>query len=127
MGIWRKASTETGMQLWHKEQTPEIAATKQEGILQDLQENCWIGDHKVNCQIFCWVAYTQGLDLVEGSTPSEVEKEAAHGVRAGNVGALATLGSFTPTIGKKKDRKRLMFVHLEWSKPYQGASWDECT
>jgi hypothetical protein len=41
------------------------------------------------------------LDLVEGSAPSEVEKEAAYRVRARNVGALATQDSFASTIGKR--------------------------
>jgi hypothetical protein len=43
-------------QQWHKELRPETAATKQEGIHQDLQENHWTGDHKVNCQIYYRVA-----------------------------------------------------------------------
>jgi hypothetical protein len=46
------------------------------------------------------------LDIVEGLAPSEMEKEIAHGVGAGNVGALAILDSFAPTVwkgGKKKD------------------------
>jgi hypothetical protein len=35
---------------------------------------------------------SEQLDLVDRSAPSEVEKEAAHRVRAGDVGALATPG-----------------------------------
>jgi hypothetical protein len=46
------------------------------------------------------------LDLVERSTPSEAEKEAVHGVRAGDVGAPATLGNFAHT-GWKKRKKTL--------------------
>jgi hypothetical protein len=37
---------------------------------------------------------------VEGSALSETEKETVHGVRDGNVGAPATLGSFVSPIGK---------------------------
>jgi hypothetical protein len=49
---------------------------------------------------------------MEGLTPSEAGKEATHGVRAGKVGALATLDSFAVTVGTKNKRKRLMFIHL---------------
>jgi hypothetical protein len=42
-----------------------------------------------------------GMDIVKGSAPSEMEKEITCGVRAGNVGALANLGSFAPQIVKK--------------------------
>jgi hypothetical protein len=55
------------------------------------------------------------LDIVDGSSPSETEEEPAtkvSGRRARIVGALATLDSFAPTVGAKKDRKRLMFIHL---------------
>jgi hypothetical protein len=56
------------------------------------------------------------VDLVEGSTPSETEKEPTSNVSirgAGNVEAPATLDIFFPTDGTKKDRKMLMFVHLD--------------
>jgi hypothetical protein len=46
---------------------------------------------------------------VEGSAPSEKKEKTAHRVRAGNVGAPATLGSFAPT-----DRKnRMMVINLD--------------
>jgi hypothetical protein len=44
----------------------------------------------------------QGLDIVEGSAPSKMEKEIARRVGAGNVGAPATQDGFAPTGGKKK-------------------------
>jgi hypothetical protein len=47
-----------------------------------------------------------GLDIVEGSAPSEVEKEAAHGIRARDVVAPATQG-VTVHHGKEKRRKPL--------------------
>jgi hypothetical protein len=55
------------------------------------------------------------LDVVEGSPPSKTEEPITKVSvrRAGIVGALATLDSFVPTIGAKKDRKRLMFIHLD--------------
>jgi hypothetical protein len=34
------------------------------------------------------------MDTVEGSTPSEAEKVATHGVRAGDMKATATLDNF---------------------------------
>jgi hypothetical protein len=37
---------------------------------------------------------------VEGSAPSEMEKETAHTVGAGDVGTPVTLGSFAPPFGK---------------------------
>jgi hypothetical protein len=64
------------------------------------------------------------VDLVEGLTPFEAEKEAAYGVGAGNVGAPTTLDSFAPTIEMKKDRKRLMLVHLDRLEPSLGATQD---
>jgi hypothetical protein len=72
--VREEASAETGMQIWDKEQMHETAATKQEGIHQDLQENRWTGGHEVNCQICCWVADNQELDVVEGSAPSKMEE-----------------------------------------------------
>jgi hypothetical protein len=41
-----------------------------------------------------------------------MEKEAAQGVTARNVGVLATPDSFAPTVRIKKDIKWMMFVHL---------------
>jgi hypothetical protein len=46
-----------------------------------------------------------------------MEKEAAHGVKARNVGTLSTLDIFTPTIGMEKDRNRLLFVHFDRLEP----------
>jgi hypothetical protein len=47
----------------------------------------------------------EGLDIVEGLAHSETEEEPTCSFsvrRAGNVGALATLGSFGPTVQKEK-------------------------
>jgi hypothetical protein len=41
-------------------------------------------------------------DIVEGSAPSKTTEETAHRVRAIEVGALTTLGTFSCT-GRKKD------------------------
>jgi hypothetical protein len=101
MDIQEEVSAETGMQKWDKK--PETAATKQEGIHQALHENHWTGDFEANCQIFCWVAATQELDVVKGSAPSEMEEESTHGfgIRARNVGALATWDNFAPLLEKE--------------------------
>jgi hypothetical protein len=55
----------------------------------------------VNYQTFHQNAENEGLDIVEGSAPSEMEKEITCEVGAGNVETLANLGSFAPQIGKK--------------------------
>jgi hypothetical protein len=39
---------------------------------------------------------------VEGSVPSEIKNEIAHGAGVGNVGASATRDSFVSTVEKKK-------------------------
>jgi hypothetical protein len=52
----------------------------------------------MNSQIFCWVTKSQGLDIVEGSAPSEMEKEIVHGAGAGNVEAPATRDGFAPPL-----------------------------
>jgi hypothetical protein len=41
-----------------------------------------------------------------------VEKVAAHGVRAGNVGALAIFDSFAPTVKKQKLWMKMMHLDL---------------
>jgi hypothetical protein len=46
---------------------------------------------------------------VEGWTFSEAEKEAAHGVRAGYVGTLATRYSFSPPLEKEERKTRKTF------------------
>jgi hypothetical protein len=46
------------------------------------------------------------MDLVEGTAPSETEKEIVHGVRAGNVRAPATPGITAPTVVCERERKK---------------------
>jgi hypothetical protein len=50
----------------------------------------------MNCQIYCWDAEDEGLNLVERSTPSKTEKEIADTAGAGNVEAPA------PTIKERE-------------------------
>jgi hypothetical protein len=79
---------------------------EREDIWENLRENHHTGNPEVNSWVFCWVVENQELNIVEGSAPSEMEKEIAHrGVGAANVEALATVGSFTPTIGKEKEEE----------------------
>jgi hypothetical protein len=96
------------MQQWHKGPRPETATTwqqadrgplrqtaatfwKQEGNERDLLEDLWAGDMEVSCRDFQRVAKNHKSDLMDGSATSEAkEKEAAHRVGAGNVGAPAT-------------------------------------
>jgi hypothetical protein len=57
----------------------------------------------------------KGLEIVEGLALSEMEKETAHRVRDGDVGALASLSSFSPTNWKN----RMMVINLDQLAPYQ--------
>jgi hypothetical protein len=97
------------MQPWRKEPRREGAITSEErdDIQRDLRENVRAGDREANCHVFRQDAENEGLDIVEGSAPSETEKDIAHGVRAGNVGAPANLGSFAPQNGKKDDDEKI--------------------
>jgi hypothetical protein len=47
-----------------------------------------------------------GMEVVEGSVPSEMEKEIVHGMRVGYVGALATPGVIAPTVDRERERGR---------------------
>jgi hypothetical protein len=53
----------------------------------------------------------QRIDLVEGLTPSEAVKEAAHRVRVGNVGTTTTRDNFVPNFGKEKFW--MLLTHLD--------------
>jgi hypothetical protein len=57
-------------------------------------------DREANCRISYPITKEQELDVVEGSAPSETEKEIVHGVGVGNVGPPATPDSFAPTVEK---------------------------
>jgi hypothetical protein len=57
---------------------------------------------------------------VEGSAPSETKEETAHRLRARDVGAPATLGSFAFT-----DRKSGMVVIKSGLAPYEETARDE--
>jgi hypothetical protein len=70
------------------------------------QEGFRTGVRKVSHRDVQWVAENEELDLVERSAPSEAEKEAAHAIRPGDVGAPATQGVMSQW-GKEKRGKSL--------------------
>jgi hypothetical protein len=87
---------------------------KQEGIQQGLQEDHRTGVWEASSWIFCWVPKNQGLDVVEGSAPSETKEEPSHsdGIRgARNVEAPTIRDSFARSVGKEKLWMRVM--HLD--------------
>jgi hypothetical protein len=47
------------------------AMSEEEGIQQNLQEDCRIGDQQANL----WLGYGKWLDIVEGLTPSKTKEE----------------------------------------------------
>jgi hypothetical protein len=98
-----------------------MADTKQEGIQQDFQGDPRAEDCETSSRDFHWVAESEGLDIMEGSAPSEMEKETAYRVKAGNVGALATVSSSAPLNGKSG----MMVQNLDRLAPYLGAAQDE--
>lgn len=57
-------------------------------------------------QILRHLTKNQGLDIVEGSAPTETEKEMAHRAEASNVEAPATQDSPASTIGREREKTR---------------------
>jgi hypothetical protein len=86
----------------NKEPRLKTGTTSEEGedTQQDIQEGSQAGDHKANGWDFHQTSRNKGLEIVEGLALFEMEKETAHKVRAGVVGAPATLGSFPPPVRK---------------------------
>jgi hypothetical protein len=63
-----------------------VMSEKQENIQLDLQkDHRQSEDHKAKSRILRRVVENQGLDLVEGSTPSKMENKTAHRGGAHNV------------------------------------------
>jgi thiamine biosynthesis lipoprotein ApbE len=60
---------------------------------------------------------------MERSAPSETDKETANVVRAVNVVAPATVGSFAPTVGKIRKTQEII-MHLDWLTPNQRSASD---
>jgi hypothetical protein len=83
---------------------------------QDLQAGRRDGYRKAKSRDFHQTAENECQDIVEGSAPSETEKETAHKVRAGGVGALTTLGTSVRTDGRT-----MMVIKLDRLAPYQAA------
>jgi hypothetical protein len=120
MNVRKEMLEGPGIQQWHRGLRPETAATKQDGIQQALQGDPRAGDCEMSSRDFQRIQESEGLNIVEGSTPSKTVNETANRVEAGNVGALATLGSFVPLTGKSG----MMVKNLDWLAPYQGATQD---
>jgi hypothetical protein len=62
-------------------------------------------DSETSSRNFQRVTKNDGLHIVEESDPSDAEKQAAHRVRAGDVGALATPGVMAHR--KRKEKRTL--------------------
>jgi hypothetical protein len=107
---------------WHQgtEQEARAKSGKQISTQQYLQDDCRAGDRKANSRTSIRLE-NERQGIVKGSAPSETKEETAHRVRAGDVGALATLGSFDPT-----DRKsRMLVINLNRLTPYEETAQGE--
>jgi hypothetical protein len=115
---WEEAVEGPGMQNWNKEPGHKNVAAP-----ENQEDNKWLQQEGFRTIIreaskrhVQRVTEGETLDLVEGSAPSEArnqgpdtveesppetEKEIAHGVGGGNVGAQGTLANFDPTVGKE--------------------------
>jgi hypothetical protein len=104
--VWDETSGESGRQHWNKDpRLKEVTVSEEwKDIWEDFRENHHTGDCKVNSRIIYQTSKNEVLDIMEGSAPSKMEEPTCSFSvrRAGNVGALATLGSFAPTGCKKK-------------------------
>jgi hypothetical protein len=78
-----------------------ITFRKQENIQRDLQADCRAGGPKVNSRNFCQTSEDECQDVMEESATTKIEQETASNIRARDVGAPATLGSFARTVGKE--------------------------
>jgi hypothetical protein len=56
--------------------------------------------------MYCWVMKNDVPDIVEESTPSEMEKETTHWAEGGDVDALATKDSLAHTAGRKREKTK---------------------
>jgi hypothetical protein len=101
----------------NKEMRPKGATTGKLGkCYPEIQEDHWTGVRGANCKIRGWVTYNQERDIVEGSPPYETVEEPTRivGVReTRDVGAPATPDNFAHAVGTERDKKRLMFGHLD--------------
>jgi hypothetical protein len=79
-----------------------VTSGKKRTSQQDPEEDPKAGIHEASKRDVWWVSENEELDLVEMSAPSKTEKEAAYGVRAGDVGAPASPGVMAPTVGGRE-------------------------
>jgi hypothetical protein len=83
--------------------------------------NSRAGGGKVNSQVFDSAMGSEWLDIVERSAPTEAKEETAHSLRASEIEAPTTLGTFACSPWKR----RMMVVHLDWLAPDQGTAQDK--
>jgi hypothetical protein len=96
---------------------PEPVARKQQAIQQNLQRDVRAGDCETSSRNVQRVAGSGGV------VPAETEEATTPGVRAGNIGAQATLSSFAPTVCKDKQNRRTV-IHLDRLVPYLRSATD---
>jgi hypothetical protein len=113
-----------------------ITSGKQENTQQDLQADCRTGDHEANSQVFCQDSKNKCQNIVEEPATAQTKEEIEHNLRAMDVGALITLGTFAHT-DRKKDlyclhpmvyhdvKRKMMAVNLNQLAPYEGTAEDE--
>jgi hypothetical protein len=87
-----------GMQQWHKGSVPQTAAMfKKRGDNQhDLQKGHQTRDCKASTENLKRVSENKEMDIVEGTAPSETEKEIMYEVRAGQCGITGHSMSYSP-------------------------------
>jgi hypothetical protein len=99
------------MCLWDRHRRVElrtaITSQKRWNTRENLIWDFRIENHETNGWDFQRVTKNKELELVEELAPSKAEKEAAHGVRAGYVGALATPGVMAPTVWRERERDKI--------------------
>jgi hypothetical protein len=89
----KKKTDAAGRHIWNQEPRLRAAtAWKRKDNQRIRQEGFRTGVRKASNRDVQRVAENEELDLVERSAPSEAEKEAAHGIGAGDVGAPTTQG-----------------------------------
>jgi hypothetical protein len=138
MNVREETSGETGRHQWSKGPRLKGAATswKREDIQQDHQEGSHVGDHEAMSRTFSQDSEKEYQDIVEGSAPSTMKEETTHRLRAGDVGAPATLGSLPAPTERRifivcillcvtMWKIRLMAVHLDRLASYVETTWDE--
>jgi hypothetical protein len=109
----------------HKGPDCEMVATcrKQEGIQQDHQADFRTGGCEVSIWDFHWVTRSEWLDIVEGLACSEMKEEITSSLRARDVGASTTLGTFAHT--NRKGSVDQGWWWYTWTSSHQWVTWGQ--